>query len=52
MRRTMRPLNRYLQKSQRPGWRKVPNGVPDQIVRIVTENSQALKFTSLGFEVE
>lgn len=31
---------------------EVPNGVPEQVVRIVTENSQALKFTSHVFEVE
>jgi predicted AAA+ superfamily ATPase len=29
---------------------KLPNGVTDQIVRTVTENSRTLKFTSHGFE--
>lgn len=28
----------------------VPAGVPNQVVRIVTENSRTLKFTSHGFE--
>lgn len=31
---------------------EVPSGVPDQVVRIVTENGRALKFTSQGFEAE
>jgi predicted AAA+ superfamily ATPase len=31
---------------------KLPNGVSDQIVRTVTENSSALKFTDHGFEGE
>ena len=31
---------------------EVPSGVPDQIVRIVTENSRTLKFTNQGFERE
>jgi len=31
---------------------EVPAGVPDQVVRIVTENSRTLKFTSQGFEKE
>jgi hypothetical protein len=30
----------------------VPNGVPDNVVRTVTENSRTLKFSSHGFEVE
>ena len=30
----------------------VPGGVPDNVVRTVTENSRTLKFTSQGFEVE
>jgi len=30
----------------------VPNGTPDNIVRIVTENSRVLKFTQAGFEEE
>jgi hypothetical protein len=30
----------------------VPGGVPEQVVRIVTENSRTLKFTSHGFERE
>ncbi len=30
----------------------VPNGVSDQVVRIVTENSRTLKFDSYGFEEE
>jgi hypothetical protein len=30
----------------------LPNGVSDQIVRTVTENSRTLKFTSQGFERE
>jgi hypothetical protein len=29
-----------------------PAGVPDQVVRIVTENSRTLRFTSHGFERE
>lgn len=28
----------------------VPDGVPDQVVRVVTENCRTLKFTSHGFE--
>ena len=28
------------------------NGVPDNVVRIVTENSRTLKFTRQGFEQE
>jgi len=31
---------------------EVPNGVSDQVVRTVTENSRTLKFTSHGFEKE
>jgi hypothetical protein len=31
---------------------QVPDGVSDTIVRIVTENSGSLKFTSHGFEKE
>jgi len=31
---------------------EIPSGVPEQIVRTVTENSQSLKFTSHGFEKE
>jgi hypothetical protein len=31
---------------------EVPSGVPDSVVRTVTENSRTLKFTSQGFEVE
>jgi hypothetical protein len=30
----------------------VPDGVPDNVVRIVTENAATLKFTSQGFEEE
>ena len=30
----------------------IPAGAPDNVVRTVTENSQTLKFTSHGFEVE
>jgi hypothetical protein len=30
----------------------VPAGVPDNVVRIVTENGRTLKFTSQGFEAE
>jgi len=30
----------------------VPNGVPDHVVRVVTENCRTLKFTSHGFEKE
>lgn len=30
----------------------VPSGVPEQVVRTVTENSRTLKFTSHGFEQE
>jgi len=29
---------------------EVPNGVPDQVVRVVTENCRTLKFTGHGFE--
>ncbi len=29
---------------------RVPSGVPDNIVRTVTENSRVLKFESAGFE--
>jgi hypothetical protein len=28
----------------------VPGGVPDQVVRVVTENGRTLKFTNHGFE--
>jgi hypothetical protein len=31
---------------------EIPTGVPDTVVRIVTENSRTLKFTSQGFETE
>jgi hypothetical protein len=31
---------------------EIPSGTPDQVVRIVTENSRTLKFTSHGFEKE
>jgi len=31
---------------------EIPEGAPDNVVRIVTENSQALKFGSHGFEEE
>jgi len=31
---------------------EVPNGVPENVVRIVTENAKALKFDSHGFERE
>ena len=31
---------------------EIPSGVPDQVVRTVTENSRTLKFTSQGFEKE
>jgi hypothetical protein len=30
----------------------IPDGAPDQVVRIVTENSRTLKFDDTGFEVE
>ncbi|MBX9629971.1 MAG: DUF499 domain-containing protein [Burkholderiales bacterium] len=30
----------------------IPSGAPDNVVRIVTENSRTLKFTSQGFESE
>jgi hypothetical protein len=30
----------------------VPDGVPEHVVRIVTENGVALKFVSQGFEKE
>lgn len=30
----------------------VPNGIPDKIIRTVTENSRTLKFTAHGFENE
>ncbi len=31
---------------------EVPAGVPDNVVRIITENGRILKFTSQGFERE
>jgi hypothetical protein len=31
---------------------EIPAGVPDNVVRTVTENSRALKFSSHGFEKE
>jgi len=31
---------------------QIPNGVPDRVVRTVTENSRTLKFDSQGFEQE
>jgi hypothetical protein len=31
---------------------QIPAGVPDHVVRTVTENSRALKFSSSGFEKE
>lgn len=31
---------------------EIPSGAPDTVVRTVTENSRALKFTSQGFEAE
>ncbi len=31
---------------------QIPSGASDQVVRVVTENSRALKFTSQGFERE
>ena len=31
---------------------QIPSGVPDNVVRTVTENSRTLKFTSQGFESE
>jgi hypothetical protein len=30
----------------------VPDGTPEHVVRIVTENSRTLRFTSQGFETE
>jgi hypothetical protein len=30
----------------------VPDGVPDNVVRTVTENSRTLKFSAHGFEKE
>jgi hypothetical protein len=30
----------------------IPDGVPEQVVRIVTENGRTLKFDSQGFETE
>jgi hypothetical protein len=30
----------------------IPNGTPDHVVRIVTENSRTLKFDHAGFEEE
>ena len=29
---------------------KIPDGAPENLVRIVTENSRTLKFTAQGFE--
>ncbi len=31
---------------------QIPSGASDQVVRIVTENSRTLRFTSQGFESE
>jgi hypothetical protein len=31
---------------------EVPDGTPERVVRIVTENSRTLRFTSHGFETE
>jgi hypothetical protein len=31
---------------------EIPSGAPDHVVRVVTENSRTLKFTSQGFEKE
>ncbi len=31
---------------------KIPSGVPNSVVRTVTENGRTLKFTSQGFEQE
>ena len=31
---------------------EIPNGTPDEVVRVVTENSKTLKFTSQGLEKE
>ncbi len=31
---------------------EIPAGAPDQVVRVVTENSRTLKFSSQGFELE
>lgn len=31
---------------------EVPAGVPDNVIRIVTENARTMKFTSQGFEVD
>ena len=30
----------------------IPNGAPEQVVRVVTENSKTLKFEDTGFESE
>ena len=30
----------------------IPDGTPEQVVRIVTENSRTLKFDDSGFESE
>ncbi|MGH7454792.1 MAG: AAA+ family ATPase, partial [bacterium] len=30
----------------------IPNGVPENVVRIVTENGRTLKFKTQGFEIE
>ena len=31
---------------------EIPSGVPDHVIRIVTENGQALKFFNQGFETD
>jgi hypothetical protein len=31
---------------------EIPSGAPDHVVRVVTENSRTLNFTSQGFEKE
>ena len=31
---------------------EIPGGVPENVVRTVTENGRTLKFTSQGFEAE
>ena len=30
----------------------IPDGAPEQVVRVVTENSKSLKFDDTGFESE
>jgi hypothetical protein len=41
-----------VQDGVNPGQARVPSGVPDNVVRIVSENCRTLKFKSRSFERE